>query len=173
MDLQPDQPVVGHERPQAELRADVQELDLLDRAGFGHRQGLVADLVADDQFGPLLVENQQPRAGQHVGLAYLSQGLHKAGHILVDESELQAVDVLGEPAGGRADHLAAGREHLGRIETDSGVHGSGVADHGQRVVVLPQDGEVHAELALVLEEHFQDHRLDEHLHRLHIELAMM
>ena len=90
MDFQADQAVVADEGADAEQRADVEEVDGLRRGAFGDRRADVAQLFADLDFGPLLVEAGQPRRGDDVGVADCLQGIDEQRQAGIEEAELEA-----------------------------------------------------------------------------------
>ena len=86
MDFQADQPVVADEGPNAQQRADVEEIDGLRGGAFGDGRADVAQLFADLDFGPLLVEAGQARRGDDVGVADRFQGVDEQRQALRRES---------------------------------------------------------------------------------------
>ncbi len=90
MYLHADQAVAGNEGPHAQLRARVEKLDALRGARLGDGLVDVALFFADLDFGPLLVQDHQPRVGDHVGIADLFHRLEKGAEVAVEKAELQA-----------------------------------------------------------------------------------
>ncbi|TXT35061.1 MAG: hypothetical protein FD138_1534, partial [Planctomycetota bacterium] len=89
MNFHADQTILSDKRPQQQLRADLQEVDVLDALRAVERGCLVTQSLADDQFGALLVEHSDARRRDNAGLSQLFQSLDEASQIAVDEAVLQ------------------------------------------------------------------------------------
>src|SRR5207302_776507 len=93
VDFHADHAVRGDERPNAQLGADVEELNLLGGADKVLAERAVAELLAQQQGGLLLVEYKQFRPGQNLDL----------GDDLLDFAQNRDL-ILND------DHLAAGEQ---------------------------------------------------------------
>ena len=165
MELHADHPVFRDKRADAEQRARVEELDLLDRAGEILRKRLEAEAGTELDLGALLVQDQDAGTGQDLGAADRFEGLNEAGDVVGDEAELRAAGSRREPGrvGGRPGDLAGRREQLSGIETDIAVERGTAADRTERGPEIVDEREVDPELPGSLEVDADDDRLDQHL----------
>ncbi len=90
VNFHPDQPVIGDKRPDPQLRADFQKFDRLRGRCFGNRRTDVTQFGTNQNFRSLLVQDQQARCGDHVGIANRLQGVQQETDAAVEDPDFQS-----------------------------------------------------------------------------------
>ena len=132
-----------------QLRADFQEVDVLGGAGFGHGRTDVAQLRADQDFGPLLVEANDAGRGDDVRVADRFHGVEKGAERAVEKAERQAA--------GAEIHVADAARRTAAGQRDMGI--------------VAEQRKIDAELIAVVELDAENHRLDGDLQRTLVDLG--